>query len=59
MITFIQFILSFYTCYLVLLIGKNDVDYTETLRKYFGKFGYYSGMVIFILNFCIPIIIFF
>ncbi len=36
-VTFVCFAVSFYTCYLVLLVAKKDVDFTDTLRKYFGK----------------------
>jgi len=38
--------------------GK-DVDYTDTLRKQFGKPGYLVGMIFFIINFCVPILLFF
>jgi hypothetical protein len=58
-ITFILFIISFYTCYLVLKVAGNDIDYTETLKKYFGKKGWIFGMVVFIGNLFIPIIIYF
>eukprot|EP00347_Sterkiella_histriomuscorum_P006074 403354168 len=36
-ITFLQFVVSFYTCYLVLKVAGDDTDYTDTLKKYFGK----------------------
>mmetsp|Transcript_11045 Transcript_11045/g.13962 ORF Transcript_11045/g.13962 Transcript_11045/m.13962 type:complete len:265 (-) Transcript_11045:544-1338(-) len=36
----------------------NDVDYTDTLRKQFGKPGYIIGMICFIINFSVPIILF-
>lgn len=36
-ITFIQFAVSYYTCYLVLKVAGDDDDYTDTLKKYFGK----------------------
>ena len=50
---------SFYTCLLVIKTAGNDVDYTDTLRKQFGKAGYIVGMVCFIINFSVPIILFF
>ena len=37
----------------------NDVDYTDTLRKQFGKAGYLVGMIFFIINFSVPVILFF
>jgi hypothetical protein len=43
----------------VLFVAKNDVDFTDTLRKYFGKFGWNAGMIIFIGNFSIPVILYF
>jgi hypothetical protein len=36
-----------------------DIDYTETLKKTFGKKGWYFGMVLFIIMLTIPILIFF
>lgn len=36
-----------------------DMDYTETLKKTFGKQGWYAGMYIFIGMLTIPIMIFF
>jgi hypothetical protein len=36
--------------------GK-DVDFTETLKKTFGKNGWYFGMIIFIIMLTIPILI--
>ena len=38
--------------------GK-DSDYTATLKKTFGKKGWYTGMVMFIIMLFIPIIIYF
>ena len=55
----LAFVLSFYTCYLVMKVAGNDVDYTDTLSKQFGKKGYIVGMVCFIINFSVPIILFF
>jgi len=37
----------------------NDIDYTETLKKTYGKKGWYFGMFLFILMFTIPVIILF
>ena len=59
LLTFLAFMFSFYTCLLVMKTAGNDVDYTDTLRKQFGKTGYIMGMVCFIINFSVPIILFF
>lgn len=59
MLCFIAFLFSFYTCLLVMKTAGNDVDYTDTLRKGFGHPGYLVGMVCFIINFSVPIILFF
>ena len=40
-------------------VAGNDIDYTDTLRKQFGQIGYIVGMVCFIINFSVPIILFF
>lgn len=58
-LTFIAFSFSFYTCLLVIKTAGNDIDYTDTLRKQFGNKGYIAGMVCFIINFSVPIILFF
>lgn len=58
-ITLICFLISFYTCYLVLKAAGNDTDYTDTLQKQFGRKGWIGGMILFILNLCIPIILYF
>lgn len=50
---------SFYTCLLVLKTAGNDVDYTDTLQKQFGRKGYVIGMICFIINFSVPLILFF
>ena len=57
--TLLSFLISFYTCYLVLVAAGPDRDYTDTLQKQFGRKGWVGGMVIFILNLCIPIILYF
>lgn len=59
LITLLCFLISFYTCYLVLVAAGADTDYTDTLMKQFGRRGWLSGMVLFILNLCIPIILYF
>ena len=59
LLTFIAFTISYYTCYLVIKTAGNDIDYTETLRKQFGKTGWVFGMIIFIMNLMVPITLFF
>lgn len=58
-LTFIAFVISYYTCYLVIKTAGNDIDYTVTLRKHFGKPGWMFGMICFIVNLYVPILIFF
>jgi len=58
-LTILAFTISFYTCYLVIKTAGTDVDYTDTLGKYFGRRGWMAGMIIFIVNLFIPIIIYF
>ena len=57
-LTFIAFAFSFYTCLLIMKTSGNDIDYTDTLHKQFGKPGYIVGMICFIINFSVPIILF-
>ena len=33
-IAFVSFLISFYTCKLVIVTQKEDADYQDTLRKY-------------------------
>lgn len=58
-ITFASFLISYYTCFLVLKTAGSDTDYTDTLQKYFGRKGWKAGMAIFIMNLFVPIIIYF
>lgn len=58
LLTFIAFVLSFTTQYCVMVAAKDDLDYTETLKRNFGKRGWYFGMGIFIAMLTIPIILY-
>ena len=58
-LTMIAASISFYTCYLVIRTAGNDLDYTDTLKKQFGKKGWVLGMVAFIMNLFVPVILFF
>lgn len=44
-ISITSFIISFYTCSLIIKTAKNDTDYIFTLKKYYGKPGYYMGLI--------------
>lgn len=43
-IAFTSFMVSFYTCSLIIRMAQSDSDYSETLKKYYGKVGYYTGI---------------
>jgi hypothetical protein len=43
----------------VVLTAGQDIDYTVTLTRHFGRKGWVFGMVCFILNLYVPILIFF
>ena len=45
MISFTSFVISFYTCSLIIKTAKNDEDYVFTLKKYYGKPGFYIGLI--------------
>ena len=38
-LTFAAFVLSFSTQYLIMVAAKNDTDFTETIRRYYGPRG--------------------
>lgn len=44
-ISFVSFLVSYYTCYLIVLTAKKDKDYVYTLKKYFGMKGFYVGLI--------------
>jgi len=44
-ISFTSFVISYYTCALIIKTTKNDTDYVFTLRKYYGKLGFYIGLI--------------
>ena len=58
LLTFIAFVLSFLTQYFVMVAAGDDLDFTETLRRNFGRRGWYCGMFIFIGMLTIPIILY-
>ena len=44
-ISFTSFLVSFYTCALVLKTAKGDVNYVFTLKRYWGTPGFYAGLI--------------
>lgn len=42
---FSSFCISFYTCSLIIKAAKGDNDYVFTLKKYWGKSGFYMGLI--------------
>ena len=44
-ITFVSFLVSWYTCKLIVDSSINDKDYSLTLKKYYGKWGFYLGLI--------------
>ena len=42
---FSSYIVSFYTCKLIVDVTKNDHDFCITLKRYFGMWGYYAGII--------------
>ena len=37
-LSFTSFLVSFYTCKLIIDTAGNDADYSDTLRKFYGKY---------------------
>lgn len=58
-LTFIAFLISFTTCWMVIKTAGSDIDYTDTLKRFFGQKGWAFGMVCFIVNLYVPIMLFF
>jgi amino acid permease len=44
LISLSSFLISYYTCTLIIETAKKDKDYLFTLKKYYGKPGYYTGI---------------
>lgn len=45
MVTFTSFIISYYTCYLIVKSSRRDSDFSDTVRRYYGSAGFYTGAV--------------
>ena len=56
--TFVAFAISFTTQYFVMKAAGTDLDFTETLKKQFGRKGWFAGMFIFIAMLTVPIILY-
>ena len=59
LLTLLAFVMSFTTQYYVMKSAGRDIDFTETLKKTFGKKGWVAGMGLFIFMLCVPIILYF
>ncbi|CDW86646.1 UNKNOWN [Stylonychia lemnae] len=60
LIIMLSFAISYYTCWLILKLAKDEEqDFTETLQRYFGKFGSYLGILSAIFALMIPLMFFF
>ena len=57
-LTLVAFLLSFSTQYCVMKAAGDDVDFTETMRRYFGNKGWFIGMFVFVVMLTIPIILY-
>ena len=44
-VSFTSFVVSFYTCALIIRTSKTDSDYVKTLQRYYGNSGYYFGII--------------
>ena len=45
LITLMSMLVSYYTCYIIYRTAGDDKDYSETLFKYYGLFGWIVGLV--------------
>mmetsp|Transcript_64409 Transcript_64409/g.89109 ORF Transcript_64409/g.89109 Transcript_64409/m.89109 type:complete len:266 (+) Transcript_64409:530-1327(+) len=43
-ISFTSFVISFYTCKLIIDAAEHDPDFSDTLQKYYGPVAYYIGL---------------
>ena len=45
-ITITSFLISFYTCKLILDTTGEDSDYADALRRYYGRKGWVAGLIV-------------
>jgi hypothetical protein len=43
---------------MVMIAAGKDMDYTDTLKKQFGKSGWYASMILFIVMLSVPLILY-
>ena len=43
LVTCTSFLVSYYTCYLIIYAARKDSDFFDTVRRYYGSFGYHVG----------------
>lgn len=58
-ICFITFVIGYYTCSLIVKCGKNDNDFSDTVYKYYGKWGWRVSMIFSILLMWAAIVIYY
>jgi len=44
-ITLTSFLVSYYTCFLIIRSSRRDSDFSDTVRRYYGAPGYYTGAI--------------
>ena len=59
LLTALACILAFSTNYLILLVAGKDTNFSDTMHRYFPRFGWALSMTCFIVNFYVGIILFF
>lgn len=59
LLTFLAFVLAFIAQYLYIVTAGKDLDYTLTMKKALGIPGYNFGMICFIVNLLVPVILLF
>ena len=52
-------VLAFTTNYLILRVAGTDTNFSDTMHRYFPKYGWSVSMACFIVNFYVGIILFF
>lgn len=45
LVTCSSFLVSYYTCYLIIRSSRRDSDFSDTVRRYYGTAGYYTGAI--------------
>jgi len=58
-ICLITFLIGYHTCALIVKCGKNDKDFSDTVYKYFGVWGWRTSMLFSILLMFAAIVIYY